>query len=445
LGAPGDPHVFALPADPGAFRPSDDPHPSIPPVDPSSFTAPNDSHAFVQPVDSGAFGAPDGPDALVPQGDPDAFAAPGPRGWGYPDGTLAGDYPRDQWPNAGDYPYERGQRPRAEVSYSDPAAPVAYLGSPGDDHLGPDDGGRAARHGAASSEGPATGRVDGPATGRVDGTGTGWSDDAAWGRFEGSEPLIDLSAPRAEPVTHRGRRHRLPLVVIAAALSVVAAGGAGYALLRGDPDQTTASSAPGTVTSAAPDSAPGLGNRLLPDGDPVATTAPAPPAATPTARTATSAPAGSATTAPHGSASAAPSSAPTTATTSPAASAAPSPPTSSPTPPAPVAIAPATPLTAAYSFTIDDDALTGYVGSVRVANPRSTAASWSVQLTVRGGDRLTVESGDVTASRDGVDVTFRPSGDAEIPARGSVTFSFAVNGTLDALPSRCAVNGKPCS
>jgi hypothetical protein len=66
-----------------------------------------------------------------------------------------------------------------------------------------------------------------------------------------------------------------------------------------------------------------------------------------------------------------------------------------------------------------------------------------VRLTVPGDGAVTVRGGDVSASRDGDTVTFRPSG--SIAANNSLTFSFVVGGTLSALPSGCSVDGAACS
>jgi hypothetical protein len=69
-----------------------------------------------------------------------------------------------------------------------------------------------------------------------------------------------------------------------------------------------------------------------------------------------------------------------------------------------------------------------------------------VRLTVPGGGAVSVRGGGVSANRSGDTVTFTPaSGGGSIAAGGSLSFTFDVAGSLDTLPSGCAVNGVACS
>jgi hypothetical protein len=265
---------------------------------------------------------------------------------------------------------------------------------------------------------------------------------ADFGNVQPGEGLIDLSAPRALPATHRGRggRHRRAVVVLAAA-AVVVSGGAGYALLHNVGQQ--ANSAQPATPTASPSADPSLdlGDPSTPRADPVSKSPSASASASPSATA-------SATATPTRTATATP-----TRTTSPVianpltptSSAAGSPsPRSSTTSAAPTAA----PLSATYSF-VDDggDPVTGYAGTVRITNPRSTAtSSWTVRLNVPDGGPVTVRGGNVVANGSGGTVTFTPaSGSGSIGAHSSLSFTFDVGGSLDTLPSGCAVNGVACS
>jgi hypothetical protein len=258
------------------------------------------------------------------------------------------------------------------------------------------------------------------------------------------EGLIDLSAPRALPVTHRGRDgHRRRVLVALAAAAVVAAGGAGYALLHSLGQETnTAQLAPTASPSATPSLE--LGDTSTPQAVPAATS-PSPSASGSTSTSAS--PSATVTTTPTRAATTSPGRTTAPAIVSPTTPA--NQPADSPLPPA-ATLAPTTaPLSAAFSFVTDNgsDPATGYAGTIRISNPNSAATSnWSVRLTVPGGGTVSVRGGSVVASRSGDTVTFTHApGTGSITARNALTFTFDVSGELDTLPSGCSVNGVACS
>jgi hypothetical protein len=235
--------------------------------------------------------------------------------------------------------------------------------------------------------------------------------------------IIELSGPRDEPVNHRGEKRRRALVVTVAAVGVLVAGGAGYAIFQpgsSNPTTTVADTAP---TTDAPTDEP-----LFPDQEVSPSAAPAKTSASPSASVSSSA-SPSASASPSRSATSRPASNPNpthvllppkTPTARPA--------TTPPTTPA------NKPLTAKYSFGSGS-------GSVTISNPNGAAASnWTVRLTVTGDN--TVSASGASADRSGDTVTFRGGA---VAANGSLTFSFSVSGTLDTDPSGCSVNGNACS
>ena len=254
------------------------------------------------------------------------------------------------------------------------------------------------------------------------------------------ERLIDLSAPRQAPVEHRRPGQVRKGVLALAALAVMLAGGTGYVLLRdsGSGNSAAASARRSTDASVSPSAQPG--DSTVPNGEPVhiapaspvgsAATATLPPATVPTVISVVPAP-----TQPM-------------RTVAPVTSSAPAPTAPTPTGGSASASAPATALTASYSYRTDgDDAdpITGYLGTIRVTNSGDTTGDpWTVHLTVPSGTTATIQSGDVTTSRDGTTVTFRPSA-GTLAAHDATMFTFTLSDPLTAVPTTCTINGAACS
>ncbi|XVU23353.1 hypothetical protein ACQPZJ_39820 [Actinoplanes sp. CA-054009] len=252
----------------------------------------------------------------------------------------------------------------------------------------------------------------------------------------GETAMIDLSAPRAEPRSHReGNRRRAGIVALAAA-GVFLAGAAGYIVLR--PSSSSSPSTAAVATSAPAETAPPT-EEAAPVAEPTTTapsasaspasTSASPTTAAPTTEAATTQPAAPVAPVTVKPSATTPAARPTTATPAPTKTLVPAPTTSA-----------AAPLTAVYGF---DNGDSGYVGTVTVNNPNSTAVTdWQVRLTIPSGATISVLSGGVSASAGGSRVTF--SGSA-IGARNSVTFTFGMESDGDDLPSGCTINGNACS
>ncbi|GAB1641729.1 hypothetical protein KRMM14A1259_21520 [Krasilnikovia sp. MM14-A1259] len=304
-----------------------------------------------------------------------------------------------------------------------------------------------------------------PATGGNAGTDGDWTRPVATPAAHDREVTVTADHRHsAAPADRRGGTagHRVPesaaaprpqrrrmLVLGAAATAVLLGTGICYAALRGSaPTARTAAPAatatglPSDDVQLDPAAATPAGIPAQPAESPKPSTS-SPAGATPTAsrrsgHTGGSSPTG--TTAPTGPGTALPGAAtPGSGTPKPSATASPST-SASPSPSAP-------PLTAAFSHTADSgpDGLTNYAGTVRVTNPRDRAASqWKVTLKIPGGNQVSGDSA-VSVTQDGEKVTFTPVGDAAtIPAGGSVTFTFTVQGVLTADPGSCMINGQSC-
>jgi hypothetical protein len=105
------------------------------------------------------------------------------------------------------------------------------------------------------------------------------------------------------------------------------------------------------------------------------------------------------------------------------------------------------PLTARYTKGADGG-LAGYAATVAVTNPGTAPVTgWTVTLTL---PRTTLDITDVrgaSVTRDGAVWAFIPdSTTAQVGAGRSVTVSFRVSGAalLDATPTACTVDGRPC-
>ena len=303
-------------------------------------------------------------------------------------------------------------------------------------------------------------------------------------------PLPDLTEP-ARPA-RGGARHRLRAAVLScAALAVLAAAGVGYAALNQNSGRSREALPPGVQTPAQPgDPNAGFSTGAIPGIDAVGRTTPT-GAVTPSVGAGTP---GQPTTVPggpvgdggfdsDGSGSGGPggggpgsggsgsggdgSSGGTRGSGGDGAAAPdwPSPPdypppsqeqppvdqqpTQNPEPPAPPMPPPAQPGTVALAATLSRyDALPlgvgGYTATVRIENPGTyDVAGWRVTLTVPDGTRIRkVDGAAMSQHRDTVE--FVPSGNATVPAGGSVTFTFEVRGALAADPADCTINGSLC-
>ncbi|GAA3917530.1 cellulose binding domain-containing protein [Actinoplanes auranticolor] len=249
------------------------------------------------------------------------------------------------------------------------------------------------------------------------------------------------SPPRAVPapiVSHirQQSQRRIRFAIIAAAAVVILAGfGLGYAALSG-PAGSPRAQAPAAGPTPGPTGGLLPLEPALPGVEPVAER-PTDPAATSTSTVAVRATRAAGTAGPLPDAVTLPG----PGNPPPAATAAPTEPVMT----QPV-VAPPLPLTATISYVTDtaEDGLLGYAGTVRIENPGTgDVTGWRVALTVPGGNTVTATGASV--AQDGETVTFTPSGEAAVPAGGSVTFSFQVAGLLAALPGGCVIDGNPCS
>ena len=102
--------------------------------------------------------------------------------------------------------------------------------------------------------------------------------------------------------------------------------------------------------------------------------------------------------------------------------------------------------TLSHASRVLPDGLGDYTGTVRIDNPGDKDVSgWRVTVTVPGGNQVRKPKG-ASVTQDGETVVFTPDGKAaDIPAGGSVTFTFQIAGVLTGEPSNCSVDGRPCS
>ncbi len=110
--------------------------------------------------------------------------------------------------------------------------------------------------------------------------------------------------------------------------------------------------------------------------------------------------------------------------------------------------APAAPLTATFTRSANTVplGLTGYRGTVRIANPGGQAVQgWTVTIVLPGENPVTRVQG-AAVQQSGSTVVFTPAdGTGLVPAQGEVTFSFRVDGVLAGEPTACEIDGRPCS
>jgi hypothetical protein len=242
-------------------------------------------------------------------------------------------------------------------------------------------------------------------------------------------------APIVSHIRQQSQRRIRFAISTAAAVAILAGSGLGYAALTGRADPPRAQAPAAGPTGGPTDGLPPL-DPALPDAEPVAER-PTEPAATSTTSAAGSRPAR-----PRPDAVTLPG--PGLGNPPPAATAAPTEPAGPAT--TQPAVAPALPLTATISYVVDpaEDGLLGYAGTVRIENPGvRDVTGWRVTLTVPGGNTVTATGASV--AQDGETVTFTPAGEAVVPAGGTVTFSFEVDGLSAALPGGCVIGGSPCS
>ena len=332
----------------------------------------------------------------------------------------------------------------------------------------------------ADAAGSSVPPLDEPAGG-ADGADDGADDDTAdlslaWARLTaapGAEviPLPDLTEP-ARPA-RSATRHRLRAAVLScAALAVLAAAGVGYAALNQDSARSRDALPPGVQTPARPgDPDAGFTTGAIPGIDAVGRTTPT-GAVTPSVSAGTPAQPTTVPGEPVGdggfgsggddsSGDGAGGSGGEGATTPdrPGTPEYPPPPqawppvdqepTQEPQPPVPPMPPPAQPDTVALAATLSRyDALPlgvgGYSATVQIANPGTyDVTGWRVTLTVPDGTKIRKPDG-AAMSQHGDTVEFVPSGNATVPAGGSVTFTFEVRGVLAGDPSDCTINGSPC-
>jgi hypothetical protein len=114
----------------------------------------------------------------------------------------------------------------------------------------------------------------------------------------------------------------------------------------------------------------------------------------------------------------------------------------SPAPPVPTAA-----LTASYATVSGTGplGLTGFRGQLTITNPGQVAVSgWTVTLNLPGGATVTDADG-AAFSQQGRTVRFDPAASAaQVPARGSVRFTFDVASVLSDAPTDCTINTRPC-
>jgi hypothetical protein len=286
----------------------------------------------------------------------------------------------------------------------------------------------------------------------------------SWAAFTASTALLAATdapaAPAAKPAPRvtGGARRRLRVAVFSfAALAFLVAAGVGYAALNQTPARDTALPPRVQAPTQPLDPDPTFTTGAVPGLDRARLAPPASASGTPSASAtagapATSRPAGSGSG--IGSGGAVPAPVPTDPVdwpeTPPVQQTPPvtRPPTRPPyVPPAPPTDAPADADLTASVERADDMVLGlgGYAATVRIANPgRYAVTGWTVTLTVPNGKKIRQADGATVAQHRG-EVVFTPSGNATVPAGGSVSFSFEVKGLLPGDLTGCTIDGRPCT
>ncbi len=127
----------------------------------------------------------------------------------------------------------------------------------------------------------------------------------------------------------------------------------------------------------------------------------------------------------------------------------PGPPAGSTSPPAPYPTPetqpPPKPLRGSYAITGGDPNGTDtYQVTVTIINPAPVdQTGWSVTIKLPAGEVVTAASG-ATVAATAAAFRFKPSGNDTVPARGAVSFTFTVGGTLAGPPVSCRIDGRSC-
>jgi hypothetical protein len=290
----------------------------------------------------------------------------------------------------------------------------------------------------------------------------------SWAAFTASTALLAATdapaTPAAKPaprVTGAARRRLRVAVFSFAALAFLVAAGVGYAALNQTPARDTTLPPRVQVPTQPHDPDPTFTTGAMPGLDPARLAPPTSASGTPSASATAGAPAtsrpagsGSGIGSGIGSGGAVPAPVPTDPVdwpeTPPVQQSPPvtRPPTRPPyVPPAPPTDAPADVDLTASVERADDMVLGlgGYAATVRIANPgRYAVTGWTVTLTVPNGKKVRQADGATVAQHRG-EVVFTPSGNATVPAGGSVSFSFEVKGLLPDDLTGCTIDGRPCT
>jgi hypothetical protein len=107
------------------------------------------------------------------------------------------------------------------------------------------------------------------------------------------------------------------------------------------------------------------------------------------------------------------------------------------------------PLQARYAKVAGSETLAGYRATVTISNPGPVAAdSWTVTITLPRETLTMSNVAGATTDRNRATWTLQPTtATATVPANGSVSVSFQVNGAavLDATPTACTIDGQLCA
>jgi hypothetical protein len=107
------------------------------------------------------------------------------------------------------------------------------------------------------------------------------------------------------------------------------------------------------------------------------------------------------------------------------------------------------PLRARFGKVAGSETLVSYRATVTVSNPGPVAVgTWTVTITLPRETLTVSDVAGATAGRNRATWTLRPTtATAAVPAFGSVTVTFQVNGAavLDATPTACTVDGVACA